>query len=57
VEQVAQEGGRGEDRPRSDLAGGDGVQQLRRGDPVQAVHQVVLEKGDENVAGAEDYHS
>src|SRR2546423_844648 len=54
ADEVADERGGGEHGPRRDLAGGDGVEDLAFGEPVQVVDQIRAQERKEHVAAAED---
>ena len=49
---VADEGRGREERPRRDLPDGDGVEQLRVGEPAQPVDQVATQVGEQDVPGS-----
>lgn len=49
---VAEERGGGEDGTGGDLSGGDGVEELRGGEPLKAVDEIGLEEAEEDVAAA-----
>ena len=52
IEDVADEGGGGEDGAGGELADGDGVDEGLLGEPAAVRHEVGLEEGDEDVAAA-----
>ena len=49
---VADEGGRGKQRPRRHLACRSGIEKLRRGKPMPAVNQIGLQERQEHIAAA-----
>src|SRR5690606_5948227 len=52
---VTDEGRRREDRTRRELADGHRVEQLRFGKPAEALDEIVVDKGDEDIAGAVEH--
>src|SRR5450759_1513578 len=50
--EVAEECGRGEDRPRCGLSDSDGIDQLLFGEPMQALDEIGVEEGVEHIAAA-----
>ena len=57
AQQVADEGGGREDRPRRDLADGDRVEQLRLGQPAPPLDEVGPQEGQQDVAAAEQHRA
>ena len=57
VEDVADEGRRREHRPGRDLADGDGVDELRLGEPAEADHEIGAQEREEDVAAAEEHRA
>src|SRR5690606_24889261 len=56
-QQIADERGGGEKRPRGHLPDGDGIEKLRLRQPTPSLHEVILQERDQNITASVEHRA